>query len=375
MPQVPYTAAVITGACLLVYLRYLLLFARALRRPEAQEAHGKPTVSVGVAARNEAANLPLLLTALVNQSYPQALYEVIVADDASTDGTADVVRQFTQRWPLVKLVDVQNRTAAISPKKNALSQAIAAGNGEIILTTDADCLVGRHWIAAMVACFTPDVHMVVGYSRTMLSNWRRATLVQKFEHFDFHAMFMAAAGAIAAGKAFSCSGQNLAYRRTAFEQVGGFSRIAHILSGDDVNLMQLMRRMGLRVRFAFSRHAFAGTRPVRSWRQLFNQRSRWAGNMRRQLSLNPEFFFYLFATALLFVGALALLLLCWPLGAGVLAIKAAGEYAFLAAQRKRFEMDGERLRFFPVWFVLQPFYLLPVAMLGQLNLFRWHGRR
>ncbi|MCD4828233.1 MAG: glycosyltransferase [Candidatus Cloacimonetes bacterium] len=375
MQQAIFAAAGLTGLSLLVYLAYIIRFGVALRRKDEPGNNEKPFVSVVIAARNEEAALPMLLTTLVNQSYSQGMFEVIVADDDSTDNTAAVVRQFSARWPNVRLVSVTGRDKAVSPKKNALAQAVDVGSGSIILTTDADCMVGRHWIRSMVAYFEPDVAMVVGYSRTMLPDWRRATLAQKFEHFDFFAMFAAAAGAVAAGKPFSCSGQNLGYRRSAYDKVGGYQRIAHILSGDDVNLMQLMRHTGQRVRFANSHHAFASTRSVAGWRELLNQRARWASNFRWQATLNTEFFLYLCAVGLLQLGLVATLILQWRLGLAFVAAKLLAEWAFLVRSSKRFSFERERLRFFPVWFVLQVPYLWLVGALGQFNIFSWHGRR
>lgn len=102
---------------LLVYLWYMWLFARGLQRDAAQPTSKRPFVSVVIAARNEEENLPHLLTALVNQSYPQSRYEVIIADDDSTDNTAAVIKRFSNKWPCIKRVAVSGRDQAISPKK------------------------------------------------------------------------------------------------------------------------------------------------------------------------------------------------------------------------------------------------------------------
>src|SRR6478735_11040244 len=64
--------------------------------------HPNTFVSVIVAARNEEKTLPQLLQALSKQTYPQKLFEVIVVDDFSTDGTAAVVQTFSK--PHVKVI-------------------------------------------------------------------------------------------------------------------------------------------------------------------------------------------------------------------------------------------------------------------------------
>jgi len=188
------------------------LFYIGLKNRNVNYVNSKPFVSVVVAARNEENNIARLLTTLINQTYPPDKYQIIIANDDSTDGTVSIVEQFSQKWNKIKLVNVTGRENAISPKKNALSQAIEIAEGEIILSTDADCLVGKYWIESMAACFD-DNEMVIGLSRTTLTDWSKSSFIRRFEHFDFLAMLFAAAGAISSGKYFSCSGQNIAYKK------------------------------------------------------------------------------------------------------------------------------------------------------------------
>ena len=89
----------------------------------------------------------------------------------------------------------------------------------------------------MVSLFTDDVSMVAGYSRTFLPDWKKASLVQKYEHLDYALSYIALAGCYTIGKSWACVGQNLAYRRSAFYDVGGFSKIKHLL----VNKLSIVR--------------------------------------------------------------------------------------------------------------------------------------
>lgn len=368
-------AIVVTGVLLLgLYLAFTFRFRRGYRVPEPVPAPGKPFVTVVIAARNEEQNLSALLTGLLNQSYPPELFEVIVADDESTDNTVAVVESFAERLPNLRCLRVVGRERAASPKKNALQQAVDAARGEIILATDADCLVARWWIESMVAHFRPGIEFVAGFSRTWLTDWKSASSAQRFEFIDFYAIFAAAGGAILAGTPFSCSGQNLGFRREAFRRVGGYSSIAHLLSGDDVHLMHLFRRAGLGITFARNRHTFVYTRPVRSWGSLINQRARWASNARQMAKTDFIFFFYLTIAFLLNI-SLPVTIVANPFfGVAILAIKATADFRFLNGLRDTFLIDAPRLRFFPVWFLLQPLYMILVAVLGLPGLFRWQGR-
>ncbi|MCK7558175.1 glycosyltransferase [Chitinophaga sedimenti] len=92
--------AVLYGMLMITYLygwRRLAIFT-----PSDHPTPGTTRVSVIIPARDEADNLPPLLEALKRQTYPSHLFEVIVIDDFSEDGTADVVLQFPS--PNVKLL-------------------------------------------------------------------------------------------------------------------------------------------------------------------------------------------------------------------------------------------------------------------------------
>ncbi|MFO7896410.1 MAG: glycosyltransferase [Candidatus Cloacimonadales bacterium] len=359
-------------AALGLYLYYLYLFSRGLQTQSALLKKVKPKVSVVIAARNEEKTLPRLLTALINQSYPADFYEVIVANDQSTDKTAAIVQEFSEKWPAIKLCNVQNRQQVVSPKKNALQQAIELAENEIILSTDADCLVGKYWIEAMASEYSdPAVKMVCGFSKTKPGAWATSSWVKKFEHFDFIAIFSAAAGALGSGKYFSCSGQNISYRKADFLEVGGFRKIWHLISGDDVNLLQLFRQADKQVSFCLNYHSFATTKPVESWRELFNQRSRWASNMKWQLQLNPEFFLYLSSAYLLTVFVYLLFAVNWWLPLAIILLRMGLELKFLKLAFGRFKIEPKILKFYPLWFLIQPFYMLAISLLGALNIFSW----
>jgi cellulose synthase/poly-beta-1,6-N-acetylglucosamine synthase-like glycosyltransferase len=328
-----------------------------------------------VVTRNEGRNLPTLLTALVNQDYPRDLYEIIIADDASEDDTAELVARHMDLGVRLLYLSIPGRDKVFSPKKNALKQAIAASNGEIILTTDADCIVPLTWITSMIEAFADDVSMVAGYSRTKLESWDKASLVQKYEHFDFAGTYMVLGGGYTIGRSWACIGQNLAYTRAAFESVGGFSKIEHLISGDDVNLLQLMRRAGHRIIFNFDKRSFVHTLPVKSWKQLTNQRSRWASNMKYQLKFDPEFFFILLSMAFMYWGGILMLAFSWKLALLIYAFRILVENIFFSYARSHFEVSAKMMLFYPIWLLIQNFFLVFTMVLGQFNLFVWHGKK
>src|SRR5436309_2696283 len=98
-------------------------------------------ISVIIPARNEEANIGVLLQALQQQTYPRELFEVIVVDDHSEDDTVAVVKQFKE----VKLLSVASNNIN-SFKKKAIETGITAATNELIVTTDADCRAPADWL-------------------------------------------------------------------------------------------------------------------------------------------------------------------------------------------------------------------------------------
>ena len=357
------------------YILFSIRFYCGFKNYKPVYSYKKRTVSIVMACRNEAPNLGKLLTSLINQSYPKEMYEIIIADDDSTDGTSSIIESFANMGVKITHLKVQGRDQVVSPKKNALEKAINAATAEIILTTDADCIVPMTWIENMISMFTDDVTMVAGYSRTLIKDWDKASILHKYEHFDFAATYMVMSGGYTLGKSWACIGQNLAYRRAAFFEVGGFDSIRHLISGDDVNLMQLMRRKGMKIIFNFDPKSFVYTYPVKSWKQLVNQRSRWASNMKYQLKFNSEFFFILLSMSFMYWGSLIVLVFSWKIALAILILRVIIENIFFGNTRSRFGVTRKMAMFYPIWIVIQTFFLVFTMVLGQFNLFEWYGKK
>ncbi|MSS71641.1 MAG: glycosyltransferase [Candidatus Latescibacteria bacterium] len=362
-----------------VYVCVALLFLVGLFRTRTGKSKARPFVSVIVAARDEEAFIGDCLADLVRQTYPPDCYEVVVVDDDSGDRTPEIVRAFCAQHPRIRLLTPGPEDAGLSAKKRPMNTGIRASRGEILLTTDADCRVQPTWVAATVACFEPEVGAVVGFSQ--IDRSKSITLVQKLQGIDFLALMAAAAGAASLGVPLAASGQNLAYRRSLFNAVGGFREIGHRPSGDDVLLLQLMRRAGKgRIVFNAAPEAFNATNRAESLLGLIRQRQRWASNAAYQARLNRRFFGYIVIVflvnllipcalldALLRGTSLALPLIC-------LGVKTLADFAILlrgAALFRRFDL----LWAFPLWAALQPFYVVFIGLAGTLGGIVWKGRR
>ena len=120
------------------------------------------SVAVVVAARNEELHIEQCLRSLLEQDYPHTKYTITVVDDQSTDRTADIVKQMASENSAVDLLQLHGHPSGISPIINAINEAIKKTSSELILRTDADCVVGPHWISSMVRHFDEAVGVISG---------------------------------------------------------------------------------------------------------------------------------------------------------------------------------------------------------------------
>jgi cellulose synthase/poly-beta-1,6-N-acetylglucosamine synthase-like glycosyltransferase len=243
----------------------------------AAEVQGwKPTtkISVIIPARNEAANIGACLDAILQQDYPSHLIQVIVIDDNSTDDTFKIVS--SSKYARMQLTGLQltGEDAGIAPKKRAIAEGIAVASGDLIVTTDADCVAGPQWLSSIAACHYQTKKVFIAAPVRIKEG---DTLLSRFQALDF--LTMQGITGAAAYKRFHnmCNGANLAYEKKVFHEVGGFNGIDHIASGDDMLLMgKIVKKYPAQTGFLKSKMAIVTTQAASSWKEFFQQRIRWA---------------------------------------------------------------------------------------------------
>ena len=360
----------------------------------------QPTVhiSVVIPVRNEARNLPLLLADLARQSYPH--FEVIVADDSSTDNTVAVVRQLADGLPytLTLLPLPDERTGA--PKKRAIAQSIDIAKGELILTTDGDCRVGPDWLLSFATFYTqhhpkmmtgpvtftspPRINGIGQPSgardNTSLTPEFIRGLFSQLQTVEFASLIGSGAATLALGTPTMCNGANLCYEKRVFEEVNGFAGIDHVASGDDELLMhKIAKRYPAQEGVLFLKNpaAIVHTAPHASWRAFYNQRKRWASKWRAYDSWQPSalaVFVFLsnMAPVLAVLGGIADIV-SGPMVLFIIGLKTAPEFLFLRAVL-RFLQKNRAVRWIPITQLLYPFYVLFFGLAAQKKGFIWKGR-
>ena len=117
------------------------------------EAKTLPEVSVIVAARNEEDNILKCLKSLDKLEYPEDKIQIILVDDRSTDKTENIIENFIINKPKFTKIVTKKEIGRLKGKTNALANAVEIATGEIILTTDADCVMVPTWVKTTVSYY------------------------------------------------------------------------------------------------------------------------------------------------------------------------------------------------------------------------------
>ncbi len=287
----------------------MLISILRLRRAYPVENEKLPFVSVMVAARNEEEHVHACLESLLHQSYPQHLYEVIIINDRSTDRTAEIITSFSKCYP--NLIDIhidQESLPGLTGKQRALTAAYDRCRGEIILNTDADCVVPQSWIRQIVSQFHPDTGLVIGISVCHAPN-DQVSFFTKLQSLDLLHLLAYAAGAAGWHRTTSCIGNNMAYRRQAVDEIGGLIALPDSVTEDAVLAQAIEHQTDWNVDAALHPDAVIVTQSARNLREFYRQRKRWlVGGLRTRrveiLLLQGLFVFHLLLAALPLLGLL-----------------------------------------------------------------------
>ncbi len=256
---------------LIPVLPYILILFRIylnLRKitPFTSLNNGTSFISVLIACHNESDKILDLLKDISLQDYPPDLFEVIVVDDNSTDRTLISVTGFSG----IKNLKVLRSKG--QGKKMAIATGVDSVQGELILTTDADCSMGKSWISTVASFYRihqPDMIIcpVVIESSPGFHG--------KFQELEFLSLQGVTAGTVEGGNGTMCNGANLAYTKEVFLKQSGNLHY-EIQSGDDVFLMHsLKKNKGSKIMWLESAEATIKTSFAEGISAFLDQRSRW----------------------------------------------------------------------------------------------------
>lgn len=365
------------GALSTILILYLLLvialligWVRIRRKPMPPRTATPPAVSVVVAFRHEAGNLESLVRDLAGSAFPANRFEVILVDDHSEDGSADIIRQAKGESSNIKLLQLPQEQHG---KKAALRFGIEHARFGIIATTDADCTLSKNWLTC-VASYFEDERTKLLLGPVKLSD--DGTFFGKLQVLEFVSVAGTTAATVGLCHPVMASGANLAFRKETFQEVGGYEDNLSIASGDDEFLMRkIFNRYPNGIRYLNYYEAAVATTPQPDLKSLVYQRMRWAGKWRH----NPDWVARLLAAFVLFaqIAFLSLFLInVRTPGASLflVAMKVLVEGVFISWMARFLDRPFHGVAFL----VMQLFYPIYVLVIGVGSMFlayRWKGRR
>lgn len=254
---------------------------------DALDGQTRPGVTVVIPMRDEEDGIAQLLQDLHAQRYPHDRLEVLVVDDGSTDRSVAIVEGMQRSWKGLTLISTEGMG-----KKAAIATGVRHAGNDMIALTDADTCCGP-----MRLRMISDTMTATQADLLIAPVWTEGTgflgQLQEYEQAAFLGITM---GSALAGTPLMAYGANMAFRKEAFDAVGGY-RGDRFASGDDQFLLRSMRMNGKRIEALFTADALVVAQAADSWGAFLQQRLRWAGKMRGDF---------------LAVGALGLIALLWP---------------------------------------------------------------
>lgn len=224
-----------------------------------------PPVTVLVPCRNEASSIEATCRALRYLDYPD--YRVVFIDDASTDGTADIIRQWVKRVPVFYLLQLTKNVG----KARALNCALAvAVNTPVTMVIDADTILAPGALRWLIAPFTRQPRLGAVTGNPIVLN--RSNLLEKMQAAEFASIIgLVKRSQRVLGRILTVSGCATAYRTDLLREIGGFSPAT---ATEDIEVTWQIERHFWEV--WFEPRAVAFIQAPATLKGFWRQRCRWA---------------------------------------------------------------------------------------------------
>jgi len=362
---------------LLNYIYFLGRIARGISSLRYSDNANLPHeyISIIIPFRNENENILANLKSIEAQLYPQEKYEVIYVDDYSDDDSVEILTRNIIRNN-IKVLSVPEDYSVNAHKKRAIRFGIENARGDIIVTTDADCIYDVEWLQTMIKTFDSLTGFISGPVEFISDD----KLFSNFQKLEFAGLVLSGAGLIGSGQPTICNAANIAYRKKVFDEVGGFKDNMNLSSGDDELLMQkISKDTDFKVKFCLDRQAIVKTKANKTVNDFFQQRKRWAskGLFYRDRSLVLKliliYFFYLglFTQLVLAVTTNQIFYLSLV---GSILLKSIYEFRILYKGKSKLFNDLN-LKYLLIAEILQIPYIIYAGVAGIFGNYLWKSRK
>lgn len=327
----------------------------------------KVLISVIIPYRNESKHLIQLIKSLECQNYNN--WELILVNDHSEDDSAQICSSNTGNFNVpVHIVDNKGRG-----KKEALKTGAFIAKGDIIVSTDADCIVQKNWLSHINSFYTETkAVLIIGsvqyYSQT--NNW-----LSNLQLSEMTALQITGAAAAISGKPIMMNGANMACERTFYLNANLKNQLA---SGDDMFLLEEAKKHCVRIAYLKSPDSVVYTRLEESFAEVLSQKARWASKAKaysdRDIIRGGLFIFLVNITVLVLLIASFINPLFSTILIGVICAKLVSDVRVLNVGFQYFN-NTICMRDLLIGILLYPFYMLLVLFYPLFWPIKWKNRR
>jgi len=237
---------------IIIYSSLNLIIYLSLRNSFTNECFdpGKKKISIVIAAKNESNNIPNLIASLERLDYPKNQFEIIIADDNSSDDTYEKAEQMISENTNTIIIKVKDKI--LPGKKGALTAAIENAAYPFILVTDADCSPNRDWLKSYAKKFSEGYDMLFGAAPFFPQN----NFTNKIASFENLRSSMLSFTTAKLNFPHSAAARNFGFTKKAFNKINGYNNTTETLSGDDDLLLREALKHKLKIGIVDYKNSF-----------------------------------------------------------------------------------------------------------------------
>ena len=258
----------------LAYSITLLRFIKGLKKEAIIESDLKPFISVLIPAKNEEENIKSCLEALHVQDYPEENVEFLILNDVSTDSTQTIAEFYQNKSSKFKAIFLEESNSLVSGKARVIDEGILLATHDIIVICDADCQPNKEWLKTIAGSFSKNVGVESGFT-LMKPSKKSYTNFEAVQAMDWMILQGVASGSVGINKPISCIGSNFAFRKSAYNAVGGYKKLPFSITEDLLLYKSISDQTNWEFKFPFSKDSVNWTSPMPTWSEFYKQRKRW----------------------------------------------------------------------------------------------------
>ncbi len=244
---------------------FFILYLFNHKGPKKYPLSALPKISVLVAFRNEEKNIFSCCEALSKLDYPEDKLEILMLNDQSTDKSSELVQDYVNGKDSFHLINIENELNDLKAKMNVLAQGIKISKGEFVFITDADCAPSPGWIKTTLQYFDPQIGLISGFTILTEEKAKYFSLLQTIDWIFLQGLAYSSSNS---NRPITVMGNNLSFRRSIYDQVGGFESIGFSVTEDHALMKAVLENTNQTVKYIRDKEATIFSLPVANIRLL-----------------------------------------------------------------------------------------------------------